>query len=237
MWSKTEILVLRILFVPISGFFAFQLLTHFGKSLNDLIYNFTEDYYLIFLRFDTREKVVLSVTLIWMIAHLSFEIIAYCSDHFRFKRLLTNLRYAPIVVLFLSMFIIPAYDSGRIAYSKWQIRNYVFSYSDFIEEPRLYLHNDYRHWCGNGFIANESYLYFKTAAEGLNDENPHVRARALLMTERVADTFINGTDRVRFNEILQKSCLDSDSTVRRTAQEILLDRETDCPRILASLNK
>jgi hypothetical protein len=237
MWSKKEFLVLRILFVPISGFFAFQLFTHFGKSLNNLFYNFTEDYYLIYLRFDTLESVVSSASLIWMTAHLALEISAVFSENFRFKRLLVNLRYAPVVILFLSAFIVPAYDAAMIAYSKRQIRNYVFSASDSIAEPVLYLHNDYRHWCGNGFIAARSYHYFETATEGLSDENPRVRARALLMTEEVADTIINGTDKERFDEILKKSCLDSDSAVRRMAEKIMFDGGTDCRRFLISPDK
>lgn len=189
-----EKLIARILFVPLTGIFVFLLSTQFGNSLNDVIYNLTENYYLIFLKFDTREKVIFWVSVSWIITHIIFEITAYLSKNFTYKRLLTNLRYAPIAILVVSGIVVLTYDAGMIAYSKQQIRNYIFNDSQLIVKSDFRLHNNYRHWCGNGASAYENYLYFDVASEGINNENPYVRARSLLMTEEVRD-WINGGDK------------------------------------------
>ncbi len=88
MLTNPQKIIARILFVLVTGIFVFLLFTQFGKSLNDVIYSLTEDYYLIFLRFDTRDKVIFWVCVSWIIAHIIFEIIAYLSKNFRYKRLL-----------------------------------------------------------------------------------------------------------------------------------------------------
>ncbi len=125
---------------------------------------------------------------------ITIEITAYLSKNFTYKRLLTNLRYAPIAILVVSGIVVLTYDAGMIAYSKQQIRNYIFNDSQLIVKSDFRLHNNYRHWCGNGASAYENYLYFDVASEGINNENPYVRARSLLMTEEVRD-WINGGDK------------------------------------------
>jgi len=227
-----EKLIARIFFIPITGFFVFLLFTQFGKSLNDIIYNLTEDNYLIFLRFDTRDKVVFGISTGWIIAHIIVEISAYFSKNFRFKRLLTNLRYAPIAIFIFSGFIVPIYDAGMIEYSKRQIRNYIYSASPTIEKPNFRLHNNYRHWCGNGASAQENYLYFNAASEGINNENPSIRARSLLMSADVQD-WLNGGDK-RFNVFLAKSCRDADRIVWSAAENYLNDRNLSCQKYLLS---
>ena len=220
-------LLLRLFFVPFNAIFIFWLFTNFGKSLNDIIYNLTEDNYNFFLRFDTRAEVVFGASVSWITAHIIFEIISHFSKNFRFKRLLTNLRYAPIAIILLSGFIIPIYDVGMIAYSKHQIRNYIFSNAQSIEKPDLNLHSNYRGWCGNGYFANQSYLYYETASEEINNKNPNIRARALFATNSIADIF-NGTDRQRFSVVLSKGCQDSSEIVRAIAENILNDRNENC---------
>ncbi len=107
-------LIARLLLVPITGFFAFPLFTQFGNSLNDVFYALTEDNYELFLRFDTRETVIFWITAIWIITHFVFEITAHFSKNFRYKRLLTNLRYAPIAIVIISGFAVVAFDAGMI---------------------------------------------------------------------------------------------------------------------------
>ena len=231
MWSETEKLIGRMLFVPITGIFTFLLFSNFGQSLNNVIYNLTENWhYHIFLKFDTREKVVFWASAILITAHFIFEVAAYFSKNFRFKRLLTNLRYAPIAILSFSLLIIPIYDAGMIAYSKRQIRSYVFSDSQTIEKPDFRLFNNYRHWCGNGAISWENYLYFDTAAEGINDKNPYVRSRSLLMSSEV-NNFFNGGDE-RFDNFLANSCRDSDQIVRDVAESYLNGWDSTCKEFL-----
>lgn len=233
--TEKEILIARLIFVPFASIFIFSLFTQVGKSLNDLFYALTEntDYH-IFLKFDTREKVVFGFSVSWIILQIAFEFIAYFSKNFRlkFRRLLTNLRYAPIAVLIFSGFAVAVYDAAMIAYSKHQIRNYIFNSSQSVAEPDFPLFNNYRHWCGNGASAWENYLYFETAAEGINDENPYVRARSLLMSAEVQD-WINGGDE-RFDNFLAKSCTDSNQIVKTTAEKYLNDWHSGCQKYLLS---
>ena len=230
MLTKTGNLIARLLFVPVTGVFTFLLFTQFGNSLNSIIYNLTEDYYLIFLRFDTREEVIFWVSAGWIISHICFEIIAYFSKNFGYKKLLTNLRYAPIAVFIIFVFVVPIYDVGMITYSRQQIRNYLYDDSQVITEPQIRLHNDYRHWCGNGVSARENYLYFDTASEGIDNTKPYVRARSLVMTREVQD-WLNGGDK-RFDNFLANSCLDPDAIVRDTAEELLNKSESRCENYL-----
>jgi hypothetical protein len=230
MVTNMEKIIARLLFVPITGFFAFLLFTQFGKSLNDLIYNLTEDNYLIFLRFDTRDTVIFWITVSWIIAHIIFEIVAHLYKDFKCKRLLAHLRYSPITILVVSVFAIQAYDVGMITYSKQQIRNYIYDDAQLIIEPDIILHNNYRHWCGNGASAQENYLYFDTASEGMNNTNPYVRARSLLMADEVQD-WINGGDK-RFDNYLANSCRDSDTIVQNVAEGLLNKSESSCEKSL-----
>jgi sterol desaturase/sphingolipid hydroxylase (fatty acid hydroxylase superfamily) len=165
MMTDKEKIIARLLFVPITGVFAFLLFTQFGKSLNGLIYNLTEDNYLIFLRYDTRDTVIFGVTVSWIITHIIFEIVAYLYKDFKCKRFLALLRYSPIAILIISVLAVQAYDAGMINYSKQQIRNYIYDDAQLIIEPDIRLHNNYRHWSGNGASATENYLYFETVSE------------------------------------------------------------------------
>jgi hypothetical protein len=233
MWSKKEILCLRIFLIPVTGFFVFQLFSVFVKSLNDVVYYSTlkTDYHL-FLRFDTRETVVLGLSLFWILTLLLFEIVAAFRENFKYSRLLTNLRYAPIAVLFFSPIVVLVFDFAMIEYSKRQIRNYLYSASQAVEKPAITLHNNYRHWCGNGASAQENYLYFETASEGFDNENPIVRARSLLAAAEVRD-WLNGGDE-RFDDFLAKSCRDRENIVRVTAENYLIGSDSSCEKILST---
>lgn len=232
MRSKIGKLSLRILFIPIVGLFVLQLFSVFGRSLNNLVYNLTDDSKLhVFLRFDTREFIILWISLFWLVSLFVLEICAAFRENFNFRRLLTNMRYAPIFMLIFSSVIVIAFDLGMIEHSKWKIRNYVYNSSDSIEKPELKLHVDYRGWCGNGYSARESDLYFDVAAEGLTDENPKVRARAFLMTLSVRD-FFNGGDEAKLDKVLRKTCGDADLAVRNLAEAYL--ENTGCEKYLSS---
>jgi hypothetical protein len=232
MWSKIKQLSWRILFIPVSGLFVLQLFSLFGRALNDLFYFLTADTdYHFFLRYDARDKIILWSSLFWVISLLTFEIIAVFSANFRFRRLLTNLRFAPLMILFISTVIVIFFDLGMIEYSKWRIRNYVFSDSNVIVKPDFRPHVDYRGWCGNGYSARESDLYFDVATEGITDENPKVRARAFLMTLEVRD-FLNGGDRGNFEDVLRKTCRDTEFEVRNLAENYL-GEDSSCQKFLS----
>lgn len=224
----------RLIFVLVSGVFAFLLFSTSAESLNDLFYRLTEDSFPIFLKFDTRERVVLIITSFWIFFHFILELTASFSKNVKFKGLLTHFRFAPAAIFLVSIFVIPLYDAGMIAYSRQNIRNYVFSNSEELETMAQSLRSNYRSWCGNGYFANRSYYYYETAAEELNNENPNIRARALLATNSVADVIINGNDRERFDRVLSKSCQDSSEIVRNVAEGILTDRNQTCQKFIVS---
>lgn len=225
-------LIARLLFVPVSGLFAFLLFAHFGKSLIQLMYALTKDDYELFLRFDTREEIVFWISAGWIASYAALEVTAHFSAQFKYKRLLTNFRYAPVAILLISGFVTIIYDAGMISYSKGQIRNYVFSGSQSIAEPDFLLYNNYRGWCGNGFSAWENYLYFDTASEGLKDADPYVRARSLLMAREVQD-WLNGGDE-RFDNFLANACSDSDNVVKDAAENLLNKSQSSCRKYLLS---
>lgn len=232
MWSKIGKLSLRILFIPVTGLFVLQIFSLFGRSLNNLVYNLTEDSkFHIFLRYDTRDFVILWFCVFWIVSLFILEFCAAFLKNFKFRRLLTNLRFAPIFILIFSTLIVIAFDLGMIEYSKHQIRNYVYSESDLIEKPDFRPHVDYRGWCGNGYSARESDLYFDVASEGLTAENPKIKARAFLMTLEVRD-FFNGGDFAKLDEVLRKTCNDTDFEVRNLA-EIYLEK-SGCEKYLSS---
>lgn len=228
--NTKEKTIAYLLLVPLTGFCAYLLFDQISASLNNIVYSLVEDDAPGFLKFETRRKVVFGITTMWIVAQIIFEIAAYFSIDLKYKRLITNLRYAPIAILFISWFSIPIFDNVIIFYSKYQIRNYIFYNSQFIVEPDIRLYSDYRHWCGNGVSAHENYLYFNTASEGINNPNPYARARSLLMMSKVRDS-INGGDK-RFDLHLANSCRDSDAIVRKTAEKLLNKRESGCEEYL-----
>lgn len=214
--TRVEKLIARLFFIPVSAVFTFGLLNQFGNSLNSVIYRLTEDYEPIYLRFDTRATVLFWTFIIWLLTYVLLEFLACRHADFRFSRVLTNFRYAPIAILIFSALIVTVFDFAMIEHSKYQIRTYVFSDSEKVVRPDFLLFNNDRGWCGNGVAAHENYLYFDTAAEGINRENPYVRARSLLIAAKVRN-WINGGDR-RFDAFLEESLNDPNPVIRRTAE-------------------
>ena len=223
----------RILFVPFSAFFLYILLASFLKSLNNLSYNLTENSYEIFLRFDTLENVSWILFGLLSAIYLISEFAAFFNRKIALSKLLTNFRYAPIAILIFSGVVVTFYDLGMIEYSKWQIENYIFRESADVQEPNLILHNDYRHWCGNGAMAREKDLYFDTSIAGIGSENPQIRTRSWLMAYNVWD-FFNGSESPQLDMILKKGCADSDKNVRNAAEKFLQWRNINCTDFLTT---
>ena len=222
----------RILLIPVAGFFAFTLFAQFVKSLSDAVYFLLGDDYLEYVDAGALRASVVGATAVWVAALAHLETANRLNENFKYRRLLTSFRYAPVAVLFLSGLITIFFDLGMIEYSKLKIRNYVYAGSGSLEEPDFPLHNNYRHWCGNGAIAQENYLYFETAAEGVGDRNPHVRARSLMMTDKVSN-WLNGGDH-RFDRFLTDACRDEAPTVREVADSVMRKRGADCLSYLST---
>lgn len=225
-------LFLRIAFIPVTAFFLARILYTIEFNLFTLVGFYIGYESAIYETLEFFQFVFPTIFVFWIIAQLLFELLANWRKDFASSRVIKNLRYAPIAALIFSMFVVILFDIGMIEYSKWRINNYVYNSADAIEKPDFYLHVDDRGWCGNGHSARENSLYFKTAGTGINDKNPHIRARALLMTNDVKD-WLNGSDE-RFDMFLANACRDSDEIMKNTAENLLKDRSSNCQIYLLS---
>lgn len=143
-------------------------------------------------------------------------------NHRRFAlptaRVLTHLRYGPIAVFAFYIATVIAFDFAMTQYSRWQIISYVYSDAPVTEMPSFRLHNDYRHWCGNGAVAREYELYGDTAAAFIDSSDPATRARALKASMFVYD-WLNDPKTGPAIEALKKATADPDAMVRDIAEE------------------
>ncbi|MEZ5428508.1 MAG: hypothetical protein R2747_19715 [Pyrinomonadaceae bacterium] len=231
--KEKEKLIARLLFVPVNGLFTVLLFPPLGNSINNVLYRLTGSNFQFFLRVDTRKTVVFWLIIGWISAHLAFELGNFLFRNFKFQRTLKHLRYSSMAIFILSASMVPAFDQAMIAYSKMQIRNYVFSNSGSVEKPDQILYNDYRHWCGNGAIAREEDLYLGTALEGVDSQKPEIRARSLLMAFMVRD-WINGSKPKIMQQALAKTCQDADLMVRDLAENYLNSRSSNCRELLSN---
>ena len=133
-------------------------------------------------------------------------------------KLLTHLRYGPIAILVLSSTAILATDFLLIQYSRWQLVRYIHSDASVTERPSFRLHNNDRGWCGNGFAANEYYLYGDTPAAYIDDADPATRARALQASMYVYD-WLNIPHDGPSIDALKKATEDPDPMVRDIAAQ------------------
>ena len=141
-------------------------------------------------------------------------------NHRRFPlptaRILTHLRYGPIAVFALSIVAGLATDFAMIQHSRWKIISYIYSDAPVTEMPTFRLHNNYRHWCGNGAIAQEYALYGDTAAAFIDSGDPATRARALQASMFVYD-WLNDPKTGPAIEAVKKATADPDPMVRDIA--------------------
>ena len=154
------------------------------KILGKIALGFISGYSLILLIQITRglflpDPFWLTVLGFWIIGFIALEVNLLWRKKNPFPRILKHLRYAPIAVLLLFIPITFTFDAAMISYSKYKIRSYVYSNTPPEQEVKFELHNDYRGWCGNGYSAQEYWLYADTAAEGFSSPDAAVRARSL----------------------------------------------------------
>ncbi|HEX8196076.1 MAG TPA: hypothetical protein VF571_07810 [Pyrinomonadaceae bacterium] len=161
---------------------------------------------------------------VWLIGLAALESIWLWRKRNLFPRLLTHLRYAPFFVFLFSILAVSAFDQGMILYSKHQIRQYVYGNLSPEEKPDFKLHNDYRGWCGNGYLAREYGLYNEVAAEGFESSDAQVRARSLQASIEVYD-WMNGVYDGAFPSLIKRAQDDADTLVRKIAEEF---REQRC---------
>ena len=228
MKSNSTLVVFRFLWIPISSIIFFQLLWTAARELNSIAYYITEDNFELWLRFSEIELIVLIGAVLFSLAHLGFEISALVGEGVPGHRLLSHFRFGPLAVFAVFLITVPIFDLAMIEVSRYQIRSYVYNSGDSFSKPDIRPHNNYRHWCGNGASANEEYLYFDTAAEGIDDDDPYVRARSLLATADVRD-FFNGPD-PRFKQYVKAACRDTNAIVVETAEGLLARSNLSCSK-------
>ena len=150
------------------------------------------------------------------------EIRSFTRSGRRVPRLLTHLRYGPIVILVFSIATILTSDLVRIQYSRWEIVRYIHSDAPANERPSLKLHNNYRHWCGNGMAANRYDLYGDTPVAYIDAPDAATRARALQASIYVYD-WINQPNAGPSIDALKKASADPDPMVREIAAQFNAD--------------
>jgi hypothetical protein len=137
------------------------------------------------------------------------------------RRLLTHLRFGPIVILFVALTTVVAYDQFMIFRSRQLIRDYVYNSEtvDYVPED-LRLNTNYRGWCGNGYFEAIAETYIDTAMEGFESEDPSVRLRSLKMSRRVASL----SEAPQFPAMMRRALNDSDFAVREYACDYFVMR-------------
>jgi hypothetical protein len=228
MKRHSTLVAFRFLWIPISAVIFFRLLSTAATAVNGIAYALTEDNFNLWLRFSELELVVLGVVVMFALAHLGFEIAELVSDGYSGRRLLSHFRFGPLAVFAVFLITVPIFDLAMIEISRYQIRSYVYRSGNSVSKPELRPHNNYRHWCGNGASATKEALYFHTAAGGIADDDPYVRARSLLATADVRD-FLNGPD-PRFRDHVKAACRDTSGIVVETAEALLSRANLTCSK-------
>lgn len=155
---------------------------------------------------------------LWLLSWALLEIRSFKRFPLRAPKLLTHLRYGPIVTLFFFFVAVLATNLALIQYSRWKIISYIHSDAPVTEYASFKLHNPYRGSCGNGWSATEYYLYGDTAASYIDDPDPAIRARSLLASIAVYDGLNQPSDGPA-TDALKKSLADSDPVVRGIAEK------------------
>ena len=165
----------------------------------------------------------------WLVVWLLCELIVYRrGSSGRRSLLLLHLRYAPVATyVFFLIWLMPS-EQLMIEHSRWQITRYVYSDAPPQVQPEFELYNDYKGWCGNGFMAQEYWLYGETAAAGFESDDPNVRARALQATWVVYD-WVDKSPDGPFVRVLHKARVDPDPLVRKLAADHCTEMSVNCP--------
>lgn len=226
MADKILKLTLRLLWLPVSAFLIYKISVEILRTFFTLVDHFFEGTFDIYHLYETIASVSALLLIGFVLIYAILEITTSVNTRKIAPRILTHFRWGPAMVIFFSSIFLISFDLGMIEYSRFEIRRYLFDGGTSLAEPSLRLHNDYRHWCGNGASAHENYLYFETAASGRNDPDPYVRSRSLLIAADVQD-WINGGD-ARFADQLRSACGDPHPIVRSTANVYLARGKTSC---------
>jgi hypothetical protein len=197
-----------VLYLPIPSYLLFRLADYWGED------GVTSGLWCQDVAFNLR---IIAASL-WMLTWACLEFRSARRVGQPVPKLLTHLRYGPIAILVFSVVTIIATDLFLIQYSKWQLVRWIHSDAAVTETPPFRLHNNYRHWCGNGMSANEYDLYGATPAAYIDDPDPAVRARALQASMYVYDWLNNPYDGPSITA-LRKASADSDPTVSYIAAQ------------------
>ena len=150
---------------------------------------------------------------VWVILWMIFELIWIHRGQPSPPRILTHLRWGPLLTLLMFIAVTLSYDTIRIHQSRQDLKNYIYYGSNEAELPRLELHTDYRGWCGNGAFAADYANYIDTAVEGFQSESSEVRMRAL----KVGHDLAFQTSDERYEGMIRAALNDDDAAVRELA--------------------
>jgi hypothetical protein len=167
------------------------------------------------------------VVTLWVTAWASLELLVGKGHEQPRPRFLTHLAYGPVAVLLLSISSIIFTDVMLFEYSRWQIVRYIHSNASLEHSPSFSLHNNYRHWCGNGYAAQQYALYGATPVPYFDDSDPAVRVRALRASMHIYDWVNHPADGPSI-DVLRKAIDDPDPLVRKVAAEFQRELEGPC---------
>lgn len=143
-------------------------------------------------------------------------------------KLLTHLRYLPIISFVVFAFVTITYDTLMIQYSRYQLKNYIRNSfygqnCEVIYEKRL-LHSNYRGGCGNAAISYYSWLYSDTAIKEFDSSDPKVRLAALQASLNLFENYCEEP----FVNLLKKASQDPSLEVRTLAQNYISSSNNQC---------
>ncbi len=177
---------------------------------------------------ELRLAATLFVTFLWLAVWFHLEM----KNRHRVGRpskVLTHLRYGPIATMIVGIAAIIAFDALLIQYSRWEIVHYIHSNASLAQQPTFKLHNNYRHWCGNGMAAAEYELYGDVPEPYFDSPDAVTRARALRASMAVYD-WINHPADGPSTRVLKRAVNDPDPLVKKIALEFQSDMFDEPPR-------
>jgi hypothetical protein len=159
---------------------------------------------------------------LWIAVYIFFSLSSLSKKALK-PKILTYLRYFPIVSFIICIFVVLTYDNLMIWHSKAKLRNYIRN--DFYGQTcdvifsQHILYNNYRGYCGNAAEDMFYSAYGETVIEEFNSSDPKVRLAAL----KLIDLFPYYCDSA-YITLLNKAKNDDSLEVREIAQKYISNK-------------
>jgi hypothetical protein len=141
----------------------------------------------------------------------------FCRSRPLFAR---HLRQGPPAILLSTLVAWGTTHAVLIHESREQIRHYVHSGANPVESPEFHLHIVFPSFCGNANAEECYWLYGATAAEGIGDRDPAVRARSIQALFAV-HVLLAGDGSGPYEDMLEQASRDPDPLIQRVIRDRL----------------